>query len=98
LDRFRTEGKNKEILKECGNVVPIDDAERSTSRGKSDNKYNHPTTNITIRSECWVLNTIHKSKIEAAEMRMLRLIIGVTLGDRVRSEAIREELEVLPIM
>src|SRR5678815_4452599 len=49
-------------------------------------------------SECWVLNTMQKSKIEAAEMRVLRLIRGVTLKDRVRSEAIREELGVRPII
>ena len=33
-------------------------------------------------SECWAMNRVHKSRIEAAEMRLLRVIRGVSLRER----------------
>ena len=42
-------------------------------------------------SECWTMNTVHKSRVEAAEMRVLRVIRGISLRDRVRSERIRTD-------
>ena len=48
--------------------------------------------------ECWVLTTKLKSKVQAAEMRILRLIKGVTRRDRLRNDDIREELDVEPIL
>ena len=44
------------------------------------------------------MNTVQKSRLEAAEMRVLRVIRGVSLRDRMRSERVREELEVEPIL
>lgn len=49
-------------------------------------------------SECWALNTIQKNKLEAVEMRVLRIIKGVTLRDRLRSREIREDLNIEPII
>lgn len=49
-------------------------------------------------SECWTLNTVQKNKLEAAEMRVLRLIRGVTLRERMRSERIREDLGMISII
>ena len=49
-------------------------------------------------SECWAMNTMQKSRIEAAEMRVLRLIRGVSLRDRMRSELVRRELGVEPVL
>lgn len=45
-------------------------------------------------SETWALTTKTESKLQAAEMRVLRLIRGVTRMDRMRSTRIREELGV----
>ena len=42
--------------------------------------------------EAWVLTSKTKSKVQAAEMRVLRLIKGVTRLDRLRNEDIRREL------
>src|ERR1700755_2610426 len=49
-------------------------------------------------SECWAMNRVHKSRIEAAEMRVLRVIRGVSLRDRMRSELVRQELGVESIL
>ena len=53
---------------------------------------------LTYGCEAWVLIKRRKSKIQAAEMRVLRLIYGVTLRDRVRSEVIREKLNVESVL
>ena len=44
--------------------------------------------------EAWVLTEKTKSKIQAAEMKSLRLIKGVTKFDRLRNDDIRKELKV----
>src|ERR1700755_3647868 len=44
------------------------------------------------------MNTVHKSRLEAAEMRVLRVIRGISLRDRVRSERIRTDLGVEPVL
>ena len=49
-------------------------------------------------SEAWTLTTRTKSRVEAAEMKVLRLIVGVSRWERRRSSEIREELEVEPIL
>ena len=40
-------------------------------------------------SETWTLTKKLKSKIQACEMRILRLIFGVTKRDKIRNETIR---------
>src|SRR5678815_3778400 len=49
---------------------------------------------LVYGSECWALNTAQMGRVEATEMRVLRLIEGVTLRDRRRSEEIRRELRI----
>ncbi len=49
-------------------------------------------------AECWTLTTKLESKIQAAEMRVLRIIKGVTRRDKMRNVQIREELEVTPLL
>src|ERR1044072_2520170 len=44
--------------------------------------------------EAWALNTRAKSKLEACEMHVLRLIRGVTRRDRKRNEEVRADLGV----
>lgn len=53
---------------------------------------------LTYGSETWTLTDRMKSKIQAAEMRVLRMIKGVTRCDRLRNEDIRKELEVESIL
>ena len=43
--------------------------------------------------EGWVTTERTRSRVQAAEMSSLRRVAGVSLRDRVRSSAIREELE-----
>lgn len=49
-------------------------------------------------SETWTLTERLKNKLQAAEMRVLRLIFGVTLRDRKRNVDIRKVLKVEPIV
>lgn len=49
-------------------------------------------------SETWTLTKKIKSKIQAAEMRILRLIHGVTRRDRIRNDDIRAALKVTSIL
>ena len=48
--------------------------------------------------EAWALTTRVKSRIQAVEMRVLRLIKGVTKLDRIRNDDIRRELGVESIL
>ena len=48
--------------------------------------------------ETWTLTTKLKSKIQATEMRVLRLIHGVTRRDRLRNDVIRDILKVKSIL
>ena len=48
-------------------------------------------------SEVWSLTT-KGLLLQAAEMRVLRLIMGVTRKDRMRNSRIREELKVTPLL
>src|ERR1700755_497972 len=47
--------------------------------------------------ECFVLNTRQKSRMKAVDVRVLRLIRGITLRDRIRSGFIREEMRLRPV-
>ena len=49
-------------------------------------------------SEVWSLTTKTESKLQAAEMRALRLIMGVTRKDKFRNTIIRSELEVTSLL
>ena len=53
---------------------------------------------IMYGSECWSLTTRTESKIQAAEMRVLRTIKGVIRTDRITNTAIRAELKVEPLL
>ena len=49
-------------------------------------------------SEVWSLTANTESRLQAAEMRVLRLIMGVTRKDRMRNSRIREELKMTPLL
>ena len=53
---------------------------------------------LTYGAETWTLRTKEENTLEATEMRMLRRLKRVTLLDHIRSEDIRKELDVDPIM
>jgi Reverse transcriptase (RNA-dependent DNA polymerase)/Endonuclease-reverse transcriptase len=53
---------------------------------------------LTYGSESWILTQNIKSRLQATEMKYLRRVKGITRRDRVRNEAVREELNVEPIM
>ena len=53
---------------------------------------------LTYGSETWTLTTRLKSKVQAAEMRVVRLIKGVTRRDRLRNDDIREELDIESVL
>ena len=44
---------------------------------------------MTYSSECWAVKKTHEQKLRAAEMKMLRMMCGVTKRNRVRNEYIR---------
>ncbi|TKS64956.1 LINE-1 reverse transcriptase -like protein [Collichthys lucidus] len=52
---------------------------------------------LTYGHELWVVTKRTRSRIQAAEMSFLRRVAGLSLRDRVRSSAIREELRVQPL-
>ncbi|TWW69735.1 hypothetical protein D4764_18G0005410 [Takifugu flavidus] len=49
---------------------------------------------LTYGHELWVMTERTRSRVQAAEMSFLRRVAGLSLRDRVRSSAIREELRV----
>lgn len=44
---------------------------------------------MTYSSECWAVKKCHVQKLSVAEMKMLRMMCGVTRRDRVRNEYVR---------
>ena len=62
------------------------------------NFQHHTETNTVIRSECWALTSRTQSKLQAAEMKVLRVIRGVTKRDSFRNEKIRDELNLRPLL
>ncbi|KAF3670237.1 F-box protein PP2-A15 [Capsicum annuum] len=48
-------------------------------------------------AECWPVKNSHIQKMKVAEMRMLRWMCGLTRGDRVRNENIREKVGVTSV-
>ncbi|TWW64246.1 hypothetical protein D4764_03G0012540 [Takifugu flavidus] len=53
---------------------------------------------LTYGHELWVMTERTRSRVQAAEMSFLRRVAGLSLRDRVRSSAIREELGVEPLL
>ena len=53
---------------------------------------------LTYGHESWTLTSRTRSKVQAAEMKVLRLIKGVTRMDRIRNVDIRNELEIEDIL
>ena len=53
---------------------------------------------LSYGHESWVMTERTRSRIQAAEMRFLRRVSGVSLRDRVRSSDIREGLGVEPLV
>ena len=49
-------------------------------------------------SECWPMTKAQASRVEVAEMRMLRWACGKTLSDRIPTGVFRDELEVGSIL
>ena len=48
-------------------------------------------------TECWAVKKQYVSKMNVAEMRMLRWMCGKTMKDKIRNERICKMLEVAPI-
>ena len=53
---------------------------------------------LTYGHEFWMITSKTRSQLQAAEMKVLRLIRGVTKLDKIRNEDIRRELEVNGIL
>ena len=53
---------------------------------------------LTYGSEMWALTSKTESKLQAAEMRVLRLIKGVTRRDKIQNTAIRREFNMVPLI
>ena len=48
-------------------------------------------------AECWPVKNFHIQKMKVAKMRMLRWMCGLTRGDKVRNEVIREKVGVTSV-
>ena len=44
---------------------------------------------MTYSAECWAVKGNHEQKLHVAEMKMLRMMWGVTRWDRLRNEYVR---------
>ena len=53
---------------------------------------------LTYGCESWVLKEREKFRLQAAEMRVLRNIAGVSRLDHVRNETMRERLRIEPVL
>ena len=52
---------------------------------------------MTYGSECWAVKKKYESKLNSAEMRMLRWARGKTTWDHIRNEDTRKEAYVKPV-
>ncbi|KAM3286480.1 hypothetical protein P3S67_025279 [Capsicum chacoense] len=48
-------------------------------------------------AECWSVKNSHIQRLKVAEMRMLRWMCGLTIGNRVRNEIIRKKVGVTSV-
>ncbi|KAF3635094.1 GDT1-like protein 5 [Capsicum annuum] len=48
-------------------------------------------------AECWLVKNSHIQKLKVTEMQMLRWMCGLTRGDRVRTETIRDKVSVASV-
>ena len=53
---------------------------------------------LTYGQESWILTERTRSRVQAAEMRFLRRIAGVSRIDRIRNTVIREALNIEPLL
>jgi len=53
---------------------------------------------LTYGHESWILTERTRSRVQAAEMRFLRRIVGVSRMDRIRNTRIREAIGVEPLL
>ena len=53
---------------------------------------------LTYGHESWVMTERVRSQVQAAEMKFLRRVHGVTLLDQVRSSTIRKSLDIEPLL
>lgn len=53
---------------------------------------------LTYGAETWSITTREEKRIEVAEMKVLRTVLGKTRRDRVRNEWVRERVGVVPVM
>ena len=53
---------------------------------------------LTYGHEPWVMTERSRSRVQAAEMSFLRAVVGVSRLDRVRNSAVREELQIEPLL
>ena len=56
------------------------------------------TSTLTYGCESWVLKEREKSRLQAAEIRVLRKMTGVSRLDHVRNETVRERLRLEPVL
>src|SRR5215469_6390360 len=52
---------------------------------------------MTYASECWALRKDQERRSQVAEMRMLRMMMGITRKDRCRNDWVRESLGVADV-
>ena len=50
---------------------------------------------LTYDAECWALEMEDERRLKTTEVRMLRMICGKTLKDRMNNEKIRETMGVV---
>ena len=49
---------------------------------------------MTYSAECWAIKQSHEQKLHVAEMKMLRMMCGVTRRDRLKNEYVRASVNV----
>ena len=52
---------------------------------------------VLYGSECWYINKTHVQRLIVADMRMIRLVCGYTIMDRISNGVIRDLVKVAPV-